>query len=87
MATTGNDYQDAGRRERIASGDLVSGPQGGYQYAGDDHEGYRAAKEAEYEQQREDFFFGNEGGLLAKPAAKKKKKQTTQRRKGLGTRP
>ena len=56
MATTGNDYQDAGRRERIASGDLVRGPQGGYQYAGDDHEGYRAAKEAEYSRQRTDAF-------------------------------
>ena len=90
MATTGNDYQDAGRRERIASGDLVRGPQGGYQYTGDDHEGFRAEKEAEYEQQREDFFSGlfNDGGLVAKPVAKqKKKKQTTQRRKGLGTRP
>ena len=90
MKTTGNDYQDAGRRERIASGDLVKGPQGGYQYAGDDHEGYRAEKEKEYEKQREDFFSGlfNDGGLVAKPVAKQKnKKQTTQRRKGLGTRP
>ena len=82
------------RDARVSSGDLKKNEGGGYSYAGDDIEGYRASVEKEQADRRtesvKDFFggfFGNEGGLVAKPVAKQKKKQTTQRRKGLGTRP